>query len=258
MPVISGASKVIALRGLGARLPPMGEKTLVFTHVPFEGTGYLGEWAGSRGAVQNFPLYETGVPPYSGNFETLIIMGGPMGVSDADKIPWMRMEFAFVERAIADGRRVIGVCLGAQIIAHVLGAKVSQNPHKEIGWFDIEISGQSQVSERLPALASHPAIVKVFHWHGETFSVPDGALLFARSAACVNQGFVYGGNVLALQFHAEATVQTVADLLENCAEDLTPGPFVQSPEEIRRVPTSSERFLVLEALLNGTTTVHSH
>jgi GMP synthase-like glutamine amidotransferase len=125
---------------------------------------------------------------------------------------------------IAASKRVLGICLGAQLLAEVLGARVYRNKHREIGWFPVQ---------RMPGNASSalfavfPAEVDVFHWHGDTFDLPANAELLASSAACPNQGFIFRNQVLALQFHLETTPQGATDLIAHCGNELDGSPYVQ-------------------------------
>jgi GMP synthase-like glutamine amidotransferase len=201
-------------------------------HVPFEGLGSILPWAEVNGStITATRFYQNPSLPGLAAFDFLVIMGGPMGVHDVRQHPWLTHEKQFIREAVAAGKAVLGICLGAQLIADALGARVYPNDQREIGWFDIH---------RTPASADHaigaglPSRIKVFHWHGDTFDLPPGALALARSAACRNQGFVLGDRVVGLQFHLETTPESLQALIENSRDDPRPGPFVQSPEAMRR------------------------
>ena len=128
---------------------------------------------------------------------------------------------------------VLGVCLGAQLIANTLGARVYRNAVKEIGWWPVEAIPGPEGGFRFPSTC------EVFHWHGETFDLPPGAVLLAKSAACRNQAFQFGQNVIGLQFHFEVTAQGIRELVENCSVDLVPGQYVQSSAELAAVPAEA-------------------
>ncbi|MBU0677932.1 MAG: type 1 glutamine amidotransferase [Verrucomicrobia bacterium] len=195
-------------------------------HVPFEDLGFISRWAEERGdTVTCTRLYAGDSLPDQDSFEWLVVMGGPMNIYEHDKYPWLVKEKAFLKDAIDNGKTVIGICLGAQLIADVLGAKVYPGEHKEIGWFPVEFS-ETAVTKNLPQRAD------VFHWHGDTFDLPEGAVRFASSEACLNQGFVFGGRVLALQFHMETTRESARSLIENCANELVDAPYIQTAEEM--------------------------
>jgi len=160
-------------------------------------------------------------------FDWLIILGGPMNVYEEDRYPWLADEKRFIEKAVRQEKRVLGICLGAQLIADVLGARVKRNRDKEIGWFpvlQIETGPRSNLFEYLPGT------FLTFHWHGDTFDLPAGAILAARSEGCDHQAFVYGDRVVGLQFHLETTREGVEKLLRNCSADMTEGKFVQKPD----------------------------
>lgn len=195
-------------------------------HVPFESLGFIEEWAKAYGfAISVSQLFNNDSLPDLGDFDWLVVMGGPMGIYDHDEHPWLVAEKDFIRRSIGAGRTVLGICLGAQLIADVLGAKVYPGPQKEIGWFPI------RRTEGAPELL--PDEATVFHWHGDTFDIPAGAIRLAASAACRNQGFVYKHRVVALQFHMETTVGSMEALIGNCSHELTDSPFIQSAEEMR-------------------------
>jgi GMP synthase-like glutamine amidotransferase len=172
----------------------------------------------------------------------LIVMGGPMSVNDEPAFPWLRREKEFIRGAVERGVPVLGVCLGAQLIASALGAKIYKNPHKEIGWFPIEgLDGP-------PDVFRFPESCAVFHWHGETFDLPSGAVRLAKSAAYENQAFQIGRRVIGLQFHLEITPEGVQSLVDNCGGDLTPGPYIQTADEMLKTPP--EKYLEINRLMN--------
>ncbi len=195
-------------------------------HVPFEGLGFIETWAKSQSAKITSTRLFAGEPlPESDQFDWLVVMGGPMGIYDHDKHPWLVAEKQFIQQAIDAGKTILGICLGAQLIADVLGAKVYPGPQKEIGWFPIKRSADA------PALL--PEKAAVFHWHGDTFDLPNGALGLASSEACKNQGFIYENRVVGLQFHMETTPESMEALIKNCGHELVDAPFVQPAEEMR-------------------------
>ena len=150
-----------------------------------------------------------------------------MSATDEGTIDWLTREKRFIESAIHDRKPVLGVCLGAQLIASVLGARVYANAHKEIGWFDVRLTPDARVS---PAFSGLPDVVPVFQWHGETFDLPQGAQLVATGDVCTNQAFVYDERVIGLQFHLETTRQSAQALVANCGNELTDAPYVQSAD----------------------------
>ena len=207
----------------------------VLQHVPFEDTGSMAPWLAERGAVVTCTRFflDPVLPPAEG-LDLVIAMGGLMSVNDEDRLPWLVPEKRFLRDAIERGVRVIGVCLGAQLIASALGASIRRNPHREIGWFPVEAAPAVA-----PGLFRFPDRCTVFHWHGETFDLPPGAVRLAGSVACANQAFALGRTVLGLQFHLETTPDGVRDLVGHCRDELTPGPYVQTEAELLGAPPSA-------------------
>ncbi|MGV6807917.1 MAG: type 1 glutamine amidotransferase, partial [bacterium] len=171
--------------------------------------------------------------PDASGFDLLIIMGGPMGVYDETKHPWLVDEKAFIRRYIAQRKPVLGICLGAQLLAEALGAKVFPGDHREIGWFDIHTDPAVLTGDFSGAI---PPIFSAFHWHGDTFDLPAGATSLGFSDATRHQGFWANGRHLGLQFHLETTLASAEALIQHCADDLQPGPYVQSAEDILQTP----------------------
>lgn len=205
-------------------------------HVEFEGLGYIATWAAMRGiAVNQTRLYANDPLPNVGDFDMLVVMGGPMNIYEHDAYPWLVAEKAFIRSAIDDGKRVLGICLGAQLIADTLGGKVTRNSHKEIGWFPIKKAPSAEDFKPFDAL---PDTLSVLHWHGDTFAIPPGGILLASSAGCLNQAFAFGDSVLGLQFHMELTQALAEELAHECADDFTLGPFVQKPETLLAAGTA--------------------
>ena len=223
-------------------------------HVPFEGPGIIAPWAKRNGIHMKFVRVFEHVPfPDLGENDMLLIMGGPMNVYDYHVHPWMEEEIEWVSKAISKGNPVLGICLGAQIIASALGVEVHPGDEKEIGWHPLQF---------LPAIGDykiwkdHPGTQMVFHWHRDTFDIPDHAVRIAASEAFDNQGFIYKNRVVALQFHLEVTKESVGELVENCRDDIVPGPHVQSEEEIMNFPSSVDENIrlmtgILLWLVNG-------
>jgi GMP synthase-like glutamine amidotransferase len=206
----------------------------VLQHVAFEGLGSIAQWLDARGARKRYTrFFENDRLPALDSVDMLIAMGGPMSVNDEAELPWLGAEKQFVRDAVARGIPVLGVCLGAQLIASALGARVFRNPVKEIGWFPIH-----GISQPEPAFC-FPSECLVFHWHGETFDLPEGAVRLATTAGCENQAFQLRHNVIGLQFHLETTRESALAIVEHCGDELVPGPYVQSEQELRAIPASS-------------------
>jgi GMP synthase-like glutamine amidotransferase len=208
----------------------------IFQHVPFEGPAGVESWADARGyALTTTRFFENDMPPSINDLDWLVVMGGPMNIYEEDQYPWLKAEKAVLRKAIAGGKTVIGICLGAQLIADALGAQVFQGEHKEIGWFPIELTPAGEESEIFGFL---PRCLPVFHWHGDTFTLPAGAVHLARSEGCENQAFLYDGRVLGLQFHLESTPASVRDIVRHCRNEIVPAKYVQSTDAMLSVPSS--------------------
>jgi GMP synthase-like glutamine amidotransferase len=200
-------------------------------HETFEDPGTILEWAQARGHTINGTLIFKGEPlPAVGSFDMLVIMGGSMSAYEEEKYPWIAAEKQLIWQAVDKRKAVLGICLGAQLIAGALGAKVYKHSCKEIGWFPVHLTKQGFDSEFMRGL---PLSFEALHWHGDTFDIPAGATRLATSKACFNQAFEYGTTVLGLQFHIEYTAENRGKMLENCSGDLAePGLYVQSPDFI--------------------------
>jgi GMP synthase-like glutamine amidotransferase len=216
----------------------------IFQHIWFEDSGSIAEILRERGfeiGVTRFDKNEP-LPPLE-NIDLLVIMGGFMSANDENLFAWLKTEKVFIKNAIKKGVKVLGICLGAQLIASALGAKVYTNKQKEIGWH--KITAKSELF-----LPKEPL---VFHWHGETFDLPNGARLLASSAACENQAFAIGKNAIALQFHLETTPRSAKLLVENCRNELVQAPFIQSEEQILNAPL--ENYGAIERIMRDLITV---
>ena len=214
-------------------------------HVPFEGPARVAAWVAAKGhSLTSTHVYRGDALPEIDALDWLVVMGGPMNIYEHDRYPWLVDEKAFLRQVIEAGKTVIGICLGAQLIADVLGAEVIRGEHKEIGWFPIRLTPEACESTLLGFL---PASLPVFHWHGDTFPIPEGAVHLAESAACKSQAFLYAGRVLGLQFHLESTPESVAQILAHCADEVVPAPYVQTPEQIQSAGT--ERYRELNEVL---------
>lgn len=196
-------------------------------HAEQEGLGCIAPWLARRGDRVSCTRLQAGEHlPSPADFDWLIVMGGPMNIYDHERHPWLLQEKALIREAIARDRRVLGLCLGSQLIADQLGAAVSRNRETEIGWFDVELNAAGRAHA---LFADWPARFGVFHWHGDTFAIPPGARNLAASAACANQAFAHGARVVGLQFHPEVTAADVRLWFEH--ETPEPGAYVQTARE---------------------------
>ncbi|MBN1294642.1 MAG: type 1 glutamine amidotransferase [Candidatus Latescibacteria bacterium] len=197
-------------------------------HVAFEGPAGMVTWIKDRHHdLTGTLLFCGGILPSPDDFDMLAVLGGPMGVSDEDRYPWLVPEKHFIEKTVSKNKIVLGICLGAQLIAQVLGASVYPNDVPEMGWYPVSLTGDGKKS---PIFSSLPGQFIAFHWHNDTFSIPPGSTITAKTGSCVNQAFEYNKSTFGLQFHLESTKESVGGLVENCKDDIVPGPFVQKPE----------------------------
>ena len=199
-----------------------------FQHVPFEGLGSIGDWVRSGShQLGTTRFYCNESLPEIEDIDLLVVMGGPMNIYEETKYSWLTEEKRFIERVIAAHKRVLGICLGAQLVADVLGARVYANADKEIGWFPVEMTERAQRSNLFTAF---PARLEVFHWHGDTFDIPEGALHVAHSAGCAHQAFVYEERVVGLQFHLETSRASAQQIITHCADEIVEGRYIQTPQ----------------------------
>ena len=199
-------------------------------HVSFEGPGYIETWAiSNHHKLSVTRLYEKLIFPAVSEFDWLIIMGGPMSIYDKDQSSWLKVEKEFIKSAIKADKTIIGICLGAQILAETLGAKVYPNRKKEIGWFPVFIT---ECGKNHKILNDFPASLDVFHWHGDTFDLPKTAIHLFQTDLCANQAFIINDKILGLQFHLEVTPYTLKEMITNCRNELIPDDFVQREAEI--------------------------
>lgn len=199
-------------------------------HVPFEDPANITVWAGGHGhAITGTRLFCDDPLPAVDSFDFLVVLGGPMNVEEHGRHPWLLDEKRLIGQAVERGKSVLGICLGAQLAAAVLGAEVKRNPNKEIGWFPVSLTDDAKTSGPFCDL---PLEFMAFHWHSDTFDIPCGAVRLAGSEACANQAFQYGAHVLGMQFHLEYSSSTIAKMIHHCGGELVGGPYVQSPAEM--------------------------
>jgi GMP synthase-like glutamine amidotransferase len=200
-------------------------------HVPFENPGSILKWAEENDCtVTSTHFYDGGNVPKHEDYDWLVVMGGPMNIYDEKNYPWLIDEKSFIQEAINYGKVVIGICLGAQLIADVIGGTITKNPNLEIGWFPITLSSEARSS---PLFSFFPEKPTVFHWHGDTFSsLPEDAVCIAENSACKHQAFIYKKKIFGFQFHLENTEKIIENLLNHCKDEMVPGVFVQTQKEL--------------------------
>jgi GMP synthase-like glutamine amidotransferase len=204
----------------------------ILQHVEYEGIGCIGNWLSHRRLQVDYTRFYRGDRlPGLQAFDFLIVMGGPMGVHDTAQYPWLETERQLISAAIAADKTVRGICLGAQLIASALGAPVYRNREPELGWFPVYAQLQ-----RLGRF-HFPSNLEVFHWHNDTFDLPEKAVRLASSVACCNQAFQYGRQVIGLQFHLQLTQACVTKILAHAEHKRHDRQrFEQAPQAIRATP----------------------
>jgi len=205
-------------------------KILIFKHIADEPAGHAEQWAVERGHTFSYHFWDndhvlTALP----EFDLLVIMGGLMGAYEEDTYPWLIREKILIREAIENNSKVVGICLGAQLIASAMGAGVYKNTNAEIGFHPVIIPGNND--EWFPESGNG---FNVFQWHGDTFDLPEGARLIATSENVKNQAFIIGNNTLALQFHPEMDQNIVEGLLCEAYDKEKASPWKQKQETIRQ------------------------
>lgn len=199
---------------------------LILKNVEIEGPGTIEDFLRDNAIAYRIVEMSSEELPRTEDIDTLIIMGGHMSVNESDIYPYITKEVDLAKEFIGKGKRVLGICLGAQIMAKALGSRVYAGPEKELGWYDIELKEEGIRDPVINRLALHPRAgdfwktFKVFHWHGETFDLPAGAERIASSALYKNQAFRYGRNAYAFQFHIEVRKEMIYGWLKDEPVDM--------------------------------------
>lgn len=218
-------------------------------HAEHEDTGCIEPWLRARGHAVTIARLHAGEPlPTAADLDWLVVMGGPMNIYEHERHPWLVAEKALIADAIAQDRRVLGVCLGAQLVADVLGGPVTRNAHAEIGWFEVRGLPDLAASR---AFRQFPPSFVAFHWHGDTFALPPGTRPLLASDACANQAFEHGPRVAGIQFHLEVTAANAREWL--ALEAPAPDRYVQDAPSIlagldRFAENNRLMFRLLEAM----------
>ncbi len=200
--------------------------------------GFFPEWAVGHGHVWECTVVPRADElPKASELDCLVVLGGPMSVWQDQRYPWLSKQKRYLEKLIAAGKPVLGICLGAQLVADVLGARAYRGRHNEVGWFTVESTPESRDTWLGNTV---PSRFETFLWHTDTYDLPEGAVRIARSRGFENQGFIWN-QVLALQFHLEVTPAWVRMLVNRDAEQLVEAPFSQSAETVLGRPESVYR-----------------
>lgn len=203
-------------------------------HVAFENPGTIAGWAAANNHIISYTYFfeNNFLLPGVNDFDALLIMGGYMNVDEEEKFPWLKEEKRFIKKAIDAGKKVMGICLGSQLIAAASGTKVYPGKEKEIGFFPIQFTNEA-LNNSLFSHFNNP--YTVFHWHGDTFDLPAGSRLIASTDVCLHQAYLINKQILGLQFHFEMNESVIEDMLLHDGHELDEkGRFISSREEIRK------------------------
>lgn len=223
-------------------------KIAALFHVSFEKLGLIEDWILIREySLTEFHPYDDPRLPDVMDFDMLIVMGGPMSVNDENQFPWLAMEKKLIRSCLESEKPVLGICLGAQLIASALGKSVFRGKHTEIGWFPVTFN-KDEAGKLFPRL---PAKATVFHWHGDTFDLPEGAISLGSSAITPVQAFLAHRRLLALQFHLEIKPENISLMINHAGEELVSSPYIQDATALSKgLANLSENKVLLEIFLD--------
>lgn len=197
-------------------------------HASFETVGIIENWCEENGHSLNLThSYADQVLPILGEFDFLIIMGGPQSPLQQNQYPYLTHAIQLIQESINAKKLILGFCLGAQLVAEALGAKTLKSPEKEVGIFPIMLTEEGKKD---PLLQGFDESFNVIHWHNDMPSIPKEAVLLASSLGCPNQAFRYKSHVYGFQFHMEITQENAKKMCIHCPDDLTPSKFTQAQE----------------------------
>lgn len=205
-------------------------RILCITHADFETPGVIADWAAARGhAFEVMKPYNGETLPDVTPYDFVIVMGGPQSPLALENDPYLRDEIELIQAALVQNKKVLGFCLGAQLIGEALGAKTGRSPEKEVGVYPITLTAEGKKD---PLLAGLPESFPVIHWHNDMPGLTAEAVLLATSEGCPRQAVRYRKNVYGFQCHMEITLDGVRTMIEAVPGDLKPSKFTQSAEEL--------------------------
>jgi GMP synthase-like glutamine amidotransferase len=215
--------------------------------------GTIRTWAIEKGfAITSTRMYENPAVPSVDEFDLLIILGGIMGAYDEDKYPWLSIEKQFIREAVKQDKYVMGICLGAQLIADALGGRAYPHSVKEIGWWPVQLTKEANDE---PLFHGIPEDFFAFEYHGDTFDLPEGSVLMAIGKGCQNQAFLYGDKVIGLQFHPEFDEPALQEIVMKHGSEIAEDTYVQKPQEFLKqnsnfAPARKVLFTLLDNIEN--------
>lgn len=217
---------------------------------PLATLGFIEEWLIEQGYPKTCTrMFENERLPSMNDFDLLIILGGRMGAYEEIDFPWLAKEKGFIKAAIHEGKWILGICLGAQLTANVLGSNVYPHVSQEIGWWEIELEEAAKTS---PLFNGIPKKFTIFEYHGDTFDLPKGATRLASNEGCRNQAFSYGERVIGLQFHPEFTENMIGEMKEKLGPQLSHGKYIQEQSNwVHQTSSIDGAKSILMTLLNN-------
>ncbi|MFE5321321.1 type 1 glutamine amidotransferase [Paenibacillus sp. NPDC056579] len=223
-------------------------RLLLLKHFDFDDPFCIASWAAEKGYDITVMSPPDGFrAPSLDTFELLVILGGPMSAYHDAEHPWLTEEKSFIRQAVEEGKKVLGICLGAQMLSEALGGRVYRSEHKEIGWHPVK-----RLRIEHPLFSGVPEQFYSFHWHGDCFDIPEGAVSLAYSDACRVQAFAYGEQVLGLQFHLETTASCMTTMLDRWHDELADTPFIQKAEQmVGQAYRTEHSFTILKQILSN-------
>jgi len=199
-------------------------------HAPFEILGAIEKWVKEKNhLLSETHTYLNQKLPDVAEFDLLVIMGGPQSPLEIKKFPYLQNEIELTKQVIKANKPIIGICLGAQIIAEALGAETTPSEFKEIGHYPIQLTKEGLED---PIFSHFDREFNVMHWHNDMPGLPTNAVLLAKSKGCSRQAFRYGDRIYGFQFHLEMTHELIKGMMEHCEADLAPGKYIRSREEM--------------------------
>ncbi|MGG1658441.1 type 1 glutamine amidotransferase [Brevibacillus sp. NRS-1366] len=216
----------------------------ILQHMDWGGPGVVSEWMREKGHTWTMTnVHKNEEFPEIDEFDLLVILGGVMGVYEEEENPWLIGEKQWIRNVIDNKKRVLGICLGAQLIASSMGANVKKHVHSEIGWWPVQFA---KIAQEHPFLHGIQDNYTFFEFHYDTFDIPESGVQLGKSVACKNQAFAIGDRVVGLQFHPEFNEEIVQGIETKLGPKIEPGPFVKPVPEMMSSP---ERFAASKAFL---------
>lgn len=215
---------------------------LFIKHIDIEGPGTLSDFLDSKAVPYEIIDVSNGdaLPSTPEEYKAIVILGGPMNVYEEDKYPFLKSEDELIKAALSKGVPMLGLCLGAQLIAKAAGARIGRSLEKEIGWFKVDLTEKGLKD---PLFNGFGSDLDVFQWHGDTFEIPDNGVHLASSEICLNQAFRYNSNVYGLQFHLEVTRDMIQEWLDAYSDEVSSmGDKVNKEEIVKRSEAFSEEY----------------